>query len=365
MRFSTQEEWESACRRSSSGASANSSASQAVRSVIGSSAAPPYRGRTRAQTKSTASPTVSISAASSSLTRIAVAVLELHHQLVEVERVGVQVLAEPRLGLDLLGIDLELGRPGGPGRASSPRLVPCRPLSLHRSAEVRSREATRASRPSAQRSAVRSTARSCTARSARRTAFAIPSGVELPWATTATPRRPEQHRPADGVGSMPRGAGPRGPGAAAGRRPPRSGPSARRRGRRPRPPSRCPPSVFSVTLPVKPSVTTTSATPVSRSRPSTLPMKSDARRPSAERLVGLDHVGVALLLLLAHARAAPTRGRSTPSTASAEGRAQVGELDQVLGPHLGVGAARRGRASSSLTPGHSGPARRAPGGARP
>ena len=59
-----------------------------------------------------------------------------------------------------------------------------------------------------------------------------------------------------------------------------------------------PSSVFSATLPVKPSVTTTSAAPVSRSRPSTLPTKSIAVG-AGERLVRLDHVGPALLLLLA------------------------------------------------------------------
>ena len=66
---STQEECERACRRSSSGASANSSASGRMLGPSARRALIPYAG-TRAQTKSTASPTVSISAASSSLTRI-------------------------------------------------------------------------------------------------------------------------------------------------------------------------------------------------------------------------------------------------------------------------------------------------------
>src|SRR5690606_4623522 len=39
-----------------------------------------------------------------------VGVLELHHELVEVERVGVEVLAKSRLGPDLPRVHLELGR---------------------------------------------------------------------------------------------------------------------------------------------------------------------------------------------------------------------------------------------------------------
>ncbi len=61
-------------------------------------------------------------------------------------------------------------------------------------ADVRaSRPRPRAPRPCARRRA------RATARSASRTALAIPSGVELPWATTATPRRPSRIAPADRV----------------------------------------------------------------------------------------------------------------------------------------------------------------------
>ena len=111
-----------------------------------------------------------------------------------------------------------------------------------------------------------------------------------------------------------------------------------------------PSSVFRATLPVKPSVTITSAASPSRSRPSTLPRKSIALG-AGELGVGLDHVVGALLRLLADREQRDARALD-PEHGPAEGGAQVGELDEVAGARLGVGAdveqdrgrPRRGRA---------------------
>ena len=91
------------------------------------------------------------------------------------------------------------------------------------------------------------------------------------------------------------------------------------------------------TLPVKPSVTITSASPVPTAKPSTLPVK---RRPSAplERRVGrLDVLGP-LRRLGAVGEQRDARALHAEHRLH-EGRAHVGELDEVLGPHLDVRAA--------------------------
>ena len=93
---------------------------------------------------------------------------------------------------------------------------------------------------------------------------------------------------------------------------------------------------FSATLPVKPSVTTTSAAPAGRSRPSTLPAKSIPRRREQDR-VGLDDLLAALAGLLADREQADPRALD-PEHRLAEGGAEEGELDQVLGADLDVGA---------------------------
>ncbi len=112
---------------------------------------------------------------------------------------------------------------------------------------------------------------------------------------------------------------------------------SRRESRRPRSwPS--PSSVFSATLPVKPSVTTTSTSPRARSSPSTLPAKSNGASASeASRSCAATTSAVPLPGLLAHRQQPHARPRH-PEHAAAEGRAHEGELDQLLGPHLDVGA---------------------------
>ena len=141
------------------------------------------------------------------------------------------------------------------------------------------------------------------------------------------PAQAEQVRAAVGVRVEPRAQPPRGrpdqqPAELAAWRSPRSPRAARRAARR-----RRPRAAFSVTFPVKPSVTKTSAAPRSRSRPSAFPAKSI---PAASRssVVRLERELVALLRLLAdreqaHARAARRRGsparRPSPSTRTGAG----------------------------------------------
>ena len=154
-------------------------------------------------------------------------------------------------------------------------------------------------------SAVRSTARSRTARAASRIAFAMPS---RPRAAVADDGDAGAGRAGSRRRSCPgrsRAAGRRAPGAASGRRPPRRVASAPRRGRRRRPPWRVPSIVFRVTLPVKPSVTTTSASPVSRSRPSTLPTKTKPHRRPASASCASTTVGVPFFA------SSPTESRAT------------------------------------------------------
>ena len=164
-----------------------------------------------------------------------VGVLELHHQLVEVERVGVEVLAEAGLVADL-GRRRPRARSRGarapspsPRRASAPSITP---PSYHAS-----RRAGRAASARAARRCARPR-RSSTARAASRTALAIPSGPELPWPTTATPRRPSRIAPPVVSGSIcaAQAAERRAQQQPAGRRD--RVPSAPRRGPRRRPPRR-------------------------------------------------------------------------------------------------------------------------------
>ena len=179
---------------------------------------------------------------------------------------------------------------------------------------------------------MRSTARSSTARAASRIALAIPSGPELPCPTTASPRRPSRIAPPVVSGSIWLRSEP-----SAGRN---SSPPAAARGperaaaRTASATARAVPSiVFSTTLPVKPSVTTTSAPPLIRSRPSTLPTKSmpAACPPLAASRCSPPRPPRSPC-------SAPRRPREAPPAASrrrgppAEGRAQVGELDQVAPP---------------------------------
>src|SRR4051794_28519749 len=237
-----------------------------------------------------------------------VGVLELHHQLVQIEGIGVEVLAHAGGLGDLVQWDLELARQvlahllenvgaaQGCGHYDTflsrmlPRVMPERSRSW----------------------AVRSTARSSTPCAASRMALAIPSGPELPWPTTASPRRPSRIAPpvvsgsiwlrsvpSAGRSSRPPAA-PRGPGRAAA---PTASATA----------LAVPSIVFSTTLPVKPSVTTTSASPVIRSRPSMFPRKSIP--PASPRRAFASTTSAEPLLCSSPTESNPILGRSTSRTA--------------------------------------------------
>ena len=190
-----------------------------------------------------------------------------------------------------------------------------------------------------------------------------PSGPELPWATTATPRRPSRIAPPVLSGSISRRRPP-----SAGRRssPPTAAIGFERAASETAPPTAraVPSSVFSTTLPVKPSVTTTSAPSASRSRPSTLPVKLRAGGLGRGRRV---RRRAALVPLPASSPidSRATRGRSTPSTSLRERRAQVARTGP--GRPRAPRCSRRRRASRSAgrrAPG-SGAGRSARAGARP
>ncbi len=97
-----------------------------------------------------------------------------------------------------------------------------------------------------------------------------------------------------------------------------------------------PSSSFSAMLPVKPSVTTTSAAPRRRSRLSALPWKFRLL-VVAEELVRLERQLVPFLVLLADREQADL-GVPHVEDLLAEDGAHVGELEQVLGPRVGVRA---------------------------
>ena len=88
-------------------------------------------------------------------------------------------------------------------------------------------------------------------------------------------------------------------------------------------------------FPVKPSVTTTSAGPRRSSRLSRLPLKFSSL--VAEERVRLERERIALLVLFADREQAHLRIRDVEQLA-AEDRAHVRELEQVLGPGIGVRA---------------------------
>ena len=120
-----------------------------------------------------------------------------------------------------------------------------------------------------------------------------------------------------------------------------------------------PSSSFSATLPVKPSVTTTSAAPASRSRPSVLPAKLSSLAASSSCASSVELV--ALLRLLADREQADLAGCATPRISSAK-----------IAPMCANWSRCSGRASafapqSSSTEGRRGPgsARRSPGAGHP
>src|SRR5581483_1704533 len=242
-------------------------------------------------------------------------VLELHHELVEVEGVGVEVLTHPgRLG-DLVERDLELRREVLAHLLQDVRTAQstCLRRLRHRAhTTFLSRMLPRVMPDRSSSSAVRSTACSSTARAANLIALAIPSGPELPCPTTAGPRSPSRIAPPVVSGSICRRSEP-----SAGRRsiPPTAarGPE-RAAARTASATARAVPSiVFSTTFPVNPSVTMTSASPPIRSRPSTLPRKS---MPSASlSLAFASTTSAEPLLGSSPTERRPTRGRFLPSTA--------------------------------------------------
>ena len=150
----------------------------------------------------------------------------------------------------------------------------------HVDARIRTRPRPRRSAPAASERRVRAAdaRRPRRPRAASRIACAMPSRAEAPVGDDAEPRagRAGTRRPAPSGSSSSRS--PRSAGAAAAPPAFARGLERRRVADRRRAASATSPSIsFSATLPVKPSVTTTSASPVVRSRPSTLPTKSSGR----------------------------------------------------------------------------------------
>ena len=142
---------------------------------------------------------------------------------------------------------------------------------------------------------VRSTIRSSTARRASRTALAIPSGPKLPCATTTGRRRPSRIAPPTASGSSCSRSLPTAPLISS---PPTVETGPERIASRIAPPTvfDVPSITFSAMLPVKPSVTTTSADAAGRSKPSTLPTKFS--EPALQALARRQHVRRALARLL-------------------------------------------------------------------
>src|SRR3954462_3281574 len=122
-----------------------------------------------------------------------VAVLQFDHELHQVERIGLEILLEPRVVLNARGVDLQLG--GQVIADALEYLVPGHRVStLAVGADLKAPAASRASR-------VRSTIRSSTARRASRMALAIPFGPKLPCATTTGLRSPRRIAPPTASGS--------------------------------------------------------------------------------------------------------------------------------------------------------------------
>ena len=145
---------------------------------------------------------------------------------------------------------------------------------------------------------MRSTARSRTARSASRIALAIPSGVELPCATTATPRSPSRIAPPTEFGIHAVGAGRRAPGAAGAPPAAASGPERAAAANRVGDGARR--ALQRLQRDVAGEAVGDDHVGLSREQVAALEVADEADPLGAgERLVGLDHVGAALLLLLA------------------------------------------------------------------
>src|SRR5579875_1610543 len=260
--------------------------------------------------------------------------LERLHELDERERVGVQVVGEGGGLADRRRVDLEdvgelgpheledlapghRGRGGRFGHETPPSLVTPAPQAGAGRGDVTGWAAPRSPAPSADQPRSGATAaRTLPTRStlaisaATRAAFTIARAEELPWLMTHRPSTPSRMAPPVSSGSTwlayGRSAGTRtSPAALA------SGLEAITAWSRPMKASSAPSSAFRATLPVKPSVTTTSTRPARRSRPSTLPTKrirgAAARRACASFTSGLPFVGSSPI------DSRPTDGSSMPS----------------------------------------------------
>src|SRR5919108_4853281 len=235
----------------------------------------------------------------------AVAVLELDDQLDEVQRVRLEVLLEAGPLADPPGIDLELRREVLPDAVEDLFARHDGSPTLAAGADLSAPACSSAAR-------VRSTIRSSTARRARRTAVAIPFGPKLPCATTTGLRSPSRIAPPTRSGSISSRSCAIFPRI---RSPPTldTGPERIRSLIASRTVREVPSSTFSATLPVKPSLTTTSAVAAGRSNPSTLPTKLNGppcSRSPASRTSGVP------LPCSSPTDSSPTRGLATPTTAS-------------------------------------------------
>src|SRR3954463_4477722 len=241
----------------------------------------------------------------------AVGVLQLLHERVEVQRVGRQVLAEVRGLLDLRGIQLQFVREmlANPGQHVVTGHGESGTLAAASDAPSARRSAPAASR----RACVRPATSSRTPRAATSIARVNPCAPNEPCGTTASLRSPSRTAPPCSSGSIslrsPRKAGrsnmppsfERGEDIAA----PRTAPSSA---------AEVPSITFSATLPVKPSATITSASPVPMAKPSTLPTnRSPAEADST--LCASTTVSGPFVASVPLDRSA-TRGSLTPTTAS-------------------------------------------------
>ena len=95
---------------------------------------------------------------------------------------------------------------------------------------------------------------------------------------------------------------------------------------------------FSATLPVKPSVTTTSTAPVEEVAPLDVAAEVDALGAAASSRHAPRRPPRSPCSASSPTESRPTRGSLDPEHGLAEGGAEEGELDQVLGADLGVGA---------------------------
>src|SRR5215212_9750961 len=235
----------------------------------------------------------------------AVAVLQLDHELDEIERVRLQVLPEPRGLVDAARIHLELGGQVLPDAVENL-------LAGHRWATLAA-PADRKAPAASSAAVVRPTMSSSTARPASFTACSMPVGPKLPCATTTGFRSPSRIAPPTFSGSR----SSRSPASLPRtRRPPTLEATPERMRERISPDTTftVPSSTLSATLPVNPSATTTSARAPGMSKPSRFPTKLSAPA-SAMRSCAVKTPGV-FLTDSATTESSPTDGRSMPTTAS-------------------------------------------------